>query len=268
MKFSAQKLALITLCAATGGLAAGSAYSADLPLGVWVNEDGRGAVEVRKCGQRLCGYVVWVRDRKDRHGCGRQLMGDVVQVANGWDNGWIASPDDGTKYSVALEPINRSSMKVIGYSGSKFFSKTMIWRRAPDSIQRCDKPAAEVITASAAPKAVHKKEPIWTGPTDAPAPQRKPIVVAAVSDPEIVAPTPTLAQRPRALPEAMGLGRGTDDIVVVTTRVASAAETGTSTDTGNVTSPQAPGQQASNDNDCGLRAPFFALFGTSTCGKK
>ncbi|SDP08286.1 Uncharacterized conserved protein, DUF2147 family [Filomicrobium insigne] len=260
MKFSAQKLALVTLCAATGGLASVPAYSAGAPLGVWVDEEGRGAVEVRECGARLCGYVVWVRDRKDRHGCGRQLMGDVVEVASGWDNGWIASPDDGTKYSVALEPVNRSTMKVIGYSGSKFFSKTMIWRRAPNNIERCDKPAAEVITASATPKVAPKKEPVWTGPRDAPAPQRKPLVVAAMSEPAIVAPAPTLAQRPRPLPQAMGLGRGTDDIVVVRTRVASAAETGTSPDT--------RADAALNDNDCGLRAPFFALFGASTCGKK
>lgn len=230
-----------------------------MPLGIWADEEGRGAVEVRQCGNTLCGYVVWVRDSKDRHGCGKQLMGNVQRTGSGWDNGWIVSPDDGTKYSVALEPINRNTVQVIGYMGTRLFSETMTWTRVTGDIERCDRPAASpaprVIAASVQRKgstagatrkapavaaAVQRKEPIWTGPRSAPAPHRKPIIVASL-EPEIVAPAPILAQRPRRdlLPPAMGLGR----------------------------SPNAELEQASAENDCGLRAQFFALFG-ATCKKR
>ena len=64
----------------------------------------------------------------------------------------------------------------------------------------------------------------------------------AALEPQIVAPTPVWAERPRrdALPPAMGLGRGTDEVLE---------------------------QQAAAENDCGLRAQFFALFG-ATCKKR
>lgn len=261
MKLLTRNLALFTICAATGAAAANSAFGAEAPLGIWVDEDGRGAVEVRMCGNTLCGFVVWVRDPKDRHGCGQQLMGNVMKTSSGWDYGWIASPDDGQKYSVALEPLSRNTVRVIGYAGSKLFSKSMIWTRVNGKIERCDEPAAtpRAITASVQTKpsvtatkhnarvvkaSVAKSEPPATGPRYAPAPERKPIIVASL-EPEIIAPAPILAQRPnRELPPPMALGRGPDT---------------------------APGeladQKAAGDNDCGLRAIFLALFGSS-CTKK
>ena len=153
MKLLAQNLALLTLCAATGTAGAARAQGSDYPLGIWTDEEGRGAVEVRTCGNSLCGYVVWVRDAKDRHGCGKQLMGNVTRSGSGWDNGWIISPDNGSKYSVALEPLSRNSIKVIGYMGMRLFSQSMTWTRVTGDIERCDRPTPaskpRVITASA-----------------------------------------------------------------------------------------------------------------------
>jgi len=262
VKFSARNLALLTLCAATGVVAAVPAHSSPSPLGIWVDEDKRGAVEVRRCGNSLCGYVVWVRDAKDRHGCGQQLMGGVTPAGSGWDNGWIASPEDGTKYDVAIEPVSPNHMKVIGYAGTKLFSKTMMWTRVTGKIERCDTPPQpKVITASLTPskattasasitKAAPAK-PVASGPRSAPAPHRKPHIVPAVLEPEIVPPAPILAQRPRsALPPPMALGRGIDEDFGMTpddnTEIA---------------------QQDTTANDCGLRAPFFALFGAA-CTKR
>lgn len=275
VKFSAHKLALLTLCAATGVVAAHPAYSASDPLGIWVDEDKRGAVEVRRCGNSLCGYVVWVRDPKDRHGCGQQLMGDVVRTGSGWDNGWIASPEDGSKYSVAIEPVSQNSLKVIGYAGSKLFSKTMMWTRANGKVERCDTPPEpKVITASltpskaAAPVAKSKAapaKPIASGPRSAPAPHRKPATLLVSLEPEIVAPAPILAQRPRsALPPPMALGRGVDVIDMTADDGADVfSDAGESAaDNGAVAQ-----QHATTANDCGLRAPFFALF-ASACANR
>lgn len=262
VKFSAHKLALLTFCAATGVVAAIPAHSSTSPLGIWVDEEKRGAVEVRRCGNSLCGYVVWVRDAKDRHGCGQQLMGGVTPAGSGWDNGWIASPEDGTKYNVAIEPVSQNHMKVIGYAGTKLFSKTMIWTRLTSKIERCDTPPQpKVITASLTPaqaatsKAAKTKaapaKAVASGPRSAPTPDRKPQIVPAVFEPEIVPPEPILAQRPRsALPPPMALGRGVDDDIGMTPD-----------DNAEVA------QAATTANDCGLRAPFFALFG-SACAKR
>lgn len=268
VKFSAHKLALLTLCAAASVASAIPAHSSSSPLGIWVDEEKRGAVEVRRCGNALCGYVVWVRDTKDRHGCGQQLMGDVTRSHSGWDNGWITSPEDGSKYSVAIEPVSRDSIKVIGYAGSKLFSKSMMWTRVNGKIERCDTPPApKVITASLTPAkttttaaktqvAAQAKPapiiPVASGPRSAPAPQRKPDIMHASLEPEIVAPAPILAQRPRsALPPPMALGRGVDD-----------DDIGMTPDDNTEVA-----QQLATTNDCGLRAPFFALF-ASACANR
>lgn len=118
------------------------AAMAQSPYGVWVDHTGRGAVEVKKCGSRLCGVIVWARKAADaRRGCGRTLLGGLRQVGrNSWDHGWIIAPDSGSKYDLAIKPVGRNRLEILGYAGSKLFSKTMIWKRAPTSLKRCDEP--------------------------------------------------------------------------------------------------------------------------------
>lgn len=122
------------------------------PTGVWMNDTGRGAIEIKPCGGGLCGHVVWVKDTSDAGGCGRQLIGNATQVdSRTWDNGWIYSPDRKKNYDVELTELDQNRLRVKGYAGSKFFSKTMIWTRAPSDLVRCG-----TNTAAAAPAAVEK----------------------------------------------------------------------------------------------------------------
>jgi len=115
-----------------------SAQAANEPTGLWYDHTGRGAVEITKCGPNLCGRVVWVQDAKNGKACGIQILGNVQPVAGGkWDNGWIYDPDDDAKYSVELTPMGGDRLKVLGYAGSKMFSETMTWRRAPTNLKRC-----------------------------------------------------------------------------------------------------------------------------------
>jgi hypothetical protein len=110
---------------------------------VWIDHTGRGAVEITDCGGNLCGRAVWVKDPKDSKGCGIQIIGNAKPVSGGkWDNGWIYDPDEDAKYSVELTPLAGDKLKVLGYAGSKFFSETMIWKRAPADLKRCDQTAA------------------------------------------------------------------------------------------------------------------------------
>jgi uncharacterized protein (DUF2147 family) len=118
--------------------ASGTASAASDPTGIWMNDTGRGAVEIKHCGDMLCGNVVWVQSASDAEGCGKQIIGDVAPVGGGrWDNGWIYSPERGRKYNVELTPLENGDLKVLGYAGMKFLSKTMIWKRAPQDLQLC-----------------------------------------------------------------------------------------------------------------------------------
>jgi uncharacterized protein (DUF2147 family) len=138
-------LQAVTLIAVTAGPVV--AAQPDGAIGVWIDQTGRGAVEVTNCGKNLCGRVVWLKDEKDVKGCGIQILGDVKPVAGGkWDGGWIYDPDEGAKYSVELTPLGADKLKVLGYSGSKFFSETMIWKRAPADLKKCGE--ARTVTAA------------------------------------------------------------------------------------------------------------------------
>lgn len=146
--------AVMAVFGAVGGAA--QAHAASDPKGIWLDDTGRGAVEIKPCGGKLCGYVVAVKNANDQKGCGKQIIGDAQQASGGiWDSGWIYSPERRKNYDVEIKPLNDGTLRVVGYAGTKLFSRTMIWRRAPADLQRCDveatapaKPAtADVVAA-------------------------------------------------------------------------------------------------------------------------
>jgi uncharacterized protein (DUF2147 family) len=124
---------------ATVAVGASPSFAAE-PTGLWYDHTGRGAVEIVKCGNNLCGKLVWLKNPSHKEGCGLQIIGDVKPVASGvWDGGWIIDPEKDlkTKYSVELTPVGTQALKVVGYMGTKFFSETMMWKRAPADLKRC-----------------------------------------------------------------------------------------------------------------------------------
>lgn len=159
MPFERQGLRSAALAAAL--LAAGPALAAGDPTGVWVNDTGRGAIEIKDCGGKLCGHVVWVKDASDASGCGRQIIGDLASSGGGaWggDDAWIYSPEKKKKYNVEVTPLEDGTLKVKGYAGISFLSKTMIWTKAPDDLVRCSTQEAAT-TPDTAPDAAAPDDP-------------------------------------------------------------------------------------------------------------
>lgn len=137
-------------------LASSNAAAAGDPTGLWYDDTGRGAVEIRKCGSALCGNIVWLRNptgkdgkpltdklnpnskRRTRRICGLQVLGGVKPQADGsWDNGWIYDPKRGAAFDVQLTLDSPRRLRVMGYKGVKFLSKTLFWKRAPEGLTRC-----------------------------------------------------------------------------------------------------------------------------------
>ncbi|MGE5266752.1 MAG: DUF2147 domain-containing protein, partial [Deltaproteobacteria bacterium] len=196
-----RKLASIAI-AVVLSLPSVAAPAAGDPTGVWMNDTGRGAVEIKNCGSSLCGHVVWVKDLGDTKGCGRQIIGNAAKVGNGvWDNGWIYSPEKKQKYDVELKPLSNGTLQVTGYAGTKLFSKTMIWKRAPSDLVRCGEeqtvakadPAAKPAAAGAKPESKAAAKSVSPKPAK---------TETAKAEPKIVPPAPTPAERPAAKPDA------------------------------------------------------------------
>lgn len=176
-----------------------AASAASDVTGVWINDTGRGAVEIKPCGSGVCGHVVWVKDGSDAKGCGRQIIGDARQQGSVWGSGWIYSPERKKRYDVELKPLDGGDrLRVMGYAGSKFFSKTMIWKRAPADLQRCGTVEAKAATPEAKVAPTETKaagtETTSTTASETPAPAATPAVdagSATAAAPEAAATTDT-----------------------------------------------------------------------------
>jgi uncharacterized protein (DUF2147 family) len=130
---------ILQAAAITASIAAATtAFAASEPTGVWIDHTGRGAVEISNCGGTLCGRIVWLKDTGNGSVCGKQVIGNVKPVSSGrWDNGWIFDVDENKRYDVEITALG-DRLKVVGYMGSKFLSETMMWRRAPADLKRCN----------------------------------------------------------------------------------------------------------------------------------
>ncbi len=146
-------------------------------VGVWYDDTGRGAVKIEICTPTtLCAKIYWLKEKtsadsgkplvdrlnpepsmRNRPICGLPVMGDLVKIDSGFDNGWIYDPKAGKSYSVALDLVDADTLKVTGYKGMRFLGKSFIWTRAPVDLPSCDQEAA-LPPAPAPVPAVRKKQ--------------------------------------------------------------------------------------------------------------
>jgi len=155
--------------AATAGLVTAAPATGKPPeLGLWFNHSGKGAVEIRPCGEtgrdadRLCGFIVWLKNPNNKKGepltdgynqdpakrrrpiCGLPVLGSLRPMSDGsWDQGWVYDPEQGKSFDAAIQLASKSRLILTGYKGIKFFSKSFVWKRAPDDLPRCDEAGVE-----------------------------------------------------------------------------------------------------------------------------
>jgi uncharacterized protein (DUF2147 family) len=197
-------------------------------VGVWINHEGKGAVEIKPCGDALCGNIVWLKSlvndegqplidrrnpdesKRNRPICGLAVIGNVRRTSDGWDEGWIYNPEEGAQYDVYLKA-SGDRLTVTGYKGVKLFSKTFTWTRAPADLQRCSganqakikspaKPAtAPAVKATAPAAVVPQKSAKPAAGVPAPKPVARDNAKANVKAGAATAPT---AKKPAASPSA------------------------------------------------------------------
>ena len=89
LKFIAPAFVVIALAPALSE----SASAASDPTGIWMNDTGRGAVEIKPAAMPLCGNVVWVKNPRPTPtaAASRSSATWPRSAAAVWDNGWIYS---------------------------------------------------------------------------------------------------------------------------------------------------------------------------------
>jgi len=148
--------AIVATMALASLLSIPSAAKAKDITGVWLSDDGEGAVEIQPCGDKRCGRLVWLKTPLDDAGrplvdannpdpaartrpvCGVDIIKNVaLQIDGSWDGGSVYDPEEGKVYSVMLKAKGNDSLEVTGYLGIKAFGETMIWTSAPAQLKRC-----------------------------------------------------------------------------------------------------------------------------------
>lgn len=143
-------LAIASLC--------GSPSSASSPEGLWYAEGGAAKVEIARCGEALCGRVVWLRSPYDEDGCmlrdrhnpdperrGRPVIGLEIlrglersrDAADRWEGGTIYDPSSGRSYSLQMTVASGDRLELRGYIGLPLIGRTTRWFRVGTEEQTC-----------------------------------------------------------------------------------------------------------------------------------
>ena len=125
--------------------------------GIWLTDDGDGAVEVRSCGNELCGYIHAIlhlpnpslptlddrntnAELRSRPLCGMQMIGGLRAASPGkWSGGWIYDPKVGKTYGLDLT-VEDQHLSVHGYLQGTFLGRTVSWSRAATPPRKCVAP--------------------------------------------------------------------------------------------------------------------------------
>lgn len=117
------------------------------PVGIWTNEDGKAKFEIYKCGDKLCGKIVSLREpdkngkpkvdenNPDKKHQNRPLLGLTFMKGfeyegdHKWDDGTIYDPESGKTYSCYMKMKGNDKMEVKGYLGISLIGRTQNWTR-------------------------------------------------------------------------------------------------------------------------------------------
>ena len=98
--------------------------------GLWLTEDGKGVVDVERCGQNMCGKIVRVLDRgpgvpatdvnnpdparRNRPIVGLQVLSGFKPGTNEWKDGRAYDPKKGSSYNSSLRLNRDGSLRITG----------------------------------------------------------------------------------------------------------------------------------------------------------
>jgi uncharacterized protein (DUF2147 family) len=121
---------------ALAGSPAGAASDGSV-FGVWRNAKGSVEVEVRPCGERICGYVVWAnaKARRDaREGGGKplisqQILRDMRRRGPGVWEGEVYAPDLDRTFRGQARLTGPDALRIRGCVVARLFCRSQTWTR-------------------------------------------------------------------------------------------------------------------------------------------
>lgn len=115
------------------------------PAGTWLTQQGDARIKVSRCGQRICGTIVWLKEpidkstgkpqvddknpnpaKRNRKIIGLRIFALQPSGSDKWD-GQIYNADDGQSYAVSITISAAAKLEVRGCAGAFCGSET--WTR-------------------------------------------------------------------------------------------------------------------------------------------
>jgi uncharacterized protein (DUF2147 family) len=132
----------VLACLVVGTVSAGTVAPA--PTGFWYTPDHGGVVQIRGCGDNLCGVIVGVtaspagampRDVSGRPQCHLTLLRDLRLQDDGRWHGTVRNPEDGQVYQAEVWLPADGNMRLRGYIGVPMLGSTQSWQRFSGTVQ-------------------------------------------------------------------------------------------------------------------------------------
>ncbi|KAA5543503.1 DUF2147 domain-containing protein [Adhaeribacter rhizoryzae] len=116
-------------------------------LGIWTNANKEARFQIYKCGEKLCGKIIWLKEpllqgkpkvdskNPDETKRSQPILGMVFLKnfgyvgGNKWDNGSIYDPQSGKTYSCYMKILDKDKLEVKGYIGIALVGRSQIWTR-------------------------------------------------------------------------------------------------------------------------------------------
>lgn len=99
------------------------------PTGVWLRDNGNSRVRFAKCGDNICGTLVWVKDADSPSKPGQRIFYDMKESgANAW-TGKAFNPEDGKTYSGRMT-LSGNTITTSGCVLGGMICRSVSWRRA------------------------------------------------------------------------------------------------------------------------------------------
>ena len=126
----------LALAASLAGTAA-DARQAPAIFGVWVNPARSVRVEIKPCGDSVCGVVVWASPEAQRVAAdagtdplvGVQLLSDYHAVGPGAWEGTMFVPDLKGQYASQMQLVGPGTVEISGCALGRLLCKTQTWTK-------------------------------------------------------------------------------------------------------------------------------------------
>ena len=115
--------------------------------GRWLTESGNLEIDIRPCGERLCGTVATVVENRlmnnsqqamksadGRSPLGMMILSGFVDTGRGSWKGKIYNRENGKTYDCLMTLATSDVLEIRGYKFAPIIGKTQVWTRASQSI--------------------------------------------------------------------------------------------------------------------------------------